>query len=86
MMMGALLILFAYRKNESAATTEIRNKAVRNAMFLSVFIVFGMMFYKVFIGDVVSVDQSSFLTFLIINVICLEFRLKKAQVDSMFKR
>ena len=86
MMMGSLFILFAYTKKETAATTEIRNKATRNAMFLTVFIVFAMMLYKVFVGDVVTVDHSSFLTFLIVNIICLEFGLKKAQVDSMFKR
>lgn len=86
MMMGSLLILFAYTKEETKATIEIRNTATRNAMFITVFIVFGMMLYKVFVGDVVSVDQSSFLTYLIINIICLEFGLKKAKVDAMFKR
>ncbi len=86
MMMGALLILFAYNKKEAPATLEIRNKATRNAMFITVFIVFSMMFFKVFNGDAVSVDQSSFLTFLIVNIICLEFGIKKAQADSMFKR
>lgn len=86
MMMGSLLILFAYTKHETSATKEIRNNATRNAMFITVFIVFGMMLYKVFVGDVVSVDQSSFLTYLIINIICLEFGIKKAKVDAMFKR
>ncbi len=86
MMMGALFILFAYTKKETAATTEIRNKATRNAIFLTIFIVFATMLYKVFMGDIVTVDSSSFLTFLIVNVLCLEFGLKKAQIDSMFKR
>ncbi len=86
MMIGALFILFAYKKKETAATTEIRNKATRNAIFLTVFIVFATMLYKVAVGDIVTVDSSSFLTFLVVNVLCLEFGLKKAQVDSMFKR
>ena len=37
-------------------------------------------------GDVINVDTSSFLTFLIFNVLCLEFGLKKALVDRFFKR
>ncbi len=32
------------------------------------------------------VDTSSFLTFLVFNVLCLEFGLKKALVDRFFKR
>ena len=36
MMLGALMILFALTKGECKATEEIRNKATRNAMFLTV--------------------------------------------------
>ena len=36
--------------------------------------------------DVINVDTSSFLTFLVFNVLCLEFGLKKALVDRFFKR
>ena len=35
MMLGALMILFALTKGECKATEEIRNKATRNAMFLT---------------------------------------------------
>lgn len=86
MMMGALMIIFALVKNENNETEKIRNQAVRNAMFLTVLYVFGGMLYRVAIGDLLSVDSSSFLIFLIINVLCLEFGIKKSSVDRLFKR
>ncbi len=86
MMAGALMIIFALSKNENRETEQIRNTAVRNAIFLTFLFVFGGMLWRVYQGDVVNVDTSSFLTFLIINVICLEFGMKKAMVDRIFKR
>ena len=86
MMLGALMIIFALTKGESKQTEQIRNKAVRNAMFLTVLFVFGGMLYRVAQGDLMSVDSSSFLIFLIFNVLCLEFGIKKATVDALFKR
>ena len=73
-------------KGECKATEEIRNKATRNAMFLTVLFIFGGMLYRVAQGDIMSVDSSSFLIFLIMNVLCLEFGIKKATVDNLFKR
>ena len=81
MMLGALMILFALTKGECKATEEIRN-----AMFLTVLFIFGGMLYRVAQGDIMSVDSSSFLIFLIMNVLCLEFGIKKATVDNLFKR
>lgn len=86
MMLGALMILFALTKGECKETEEIRNKATRNAMFLTVLFIFGGMLYRVAQGDIMSVDSSSFLIFLIMNVLCLEFGIKKATVDNLFKR
>lgn len=86
MMAGALMILFALNKNESKQIEQIRNSSTRNAIFLTVLFVFGGMLYRVMKGDVTSVDTSSFLIFLIINVLCLEYGIKKAAVDSLFKR
>ena len=86
MMMGALMILFALTKSESKETEQIRNKATRNAIFLTVLFVFGGMLYRVALGDLLTVDSSSFLIFLILNVLCLEFGIKKATVDRLFKR
>ena len=84
MMIGALMILFAFTKNESKETEQIRNQATRNAIFLTVLFIFGGMLYRVWKGDIV--DTSSFLIFLILNVLCLEFGIKKATVDRLFKR
>ena len=86
MIIGALMILFAFTKNENHETEQIRNRATRNAIFITVLFIFGGMLYRVATGDLVTVDTSSFLTFLIINVLCLEFGLKKATVDKIFKR
>lgn len=85
MMLGALMILFALTKNESNETEAIRNKATRNAIFITVFYIFGGMLYRVWMGDVAAIDSSSFLIFLILNVLCLEFGIKKAAVDRLFK-
>ena len=86
MMLGAMMILFAFTKNESKETEQIRNQATRNAIFLTVLFIFGGMLYRVWKGDIMSVDTSSFLIFLILNVLCLEFGIKKATVDRLFKR
>ena len=86
MMLGAVMILFALSRNEGRETEIIRNKATRNAIFLTVLFLFGGMLYRVATGDIMTVDTSSFLIFLIINVLCLEFGMKKAQVDKIFKR
>ena len=86
MMLGAMMILFAFTKNESKETEQIRNQATRNAIFLTVLFIFGGMLYRVWKGDIMSVDTSSFLIFLILNILCLEFGIKKATVDRLFKR
>ena len=86
MMLGAMMILFAFTKTESKETEQIRNKATRNAIFLTVLFIFGGMLYRVWKGDIMSVDTSFFLIFLILNILCLEFGIKKATVDRLFKR
>ena len=86
MIVGALMIIFALSKSESRETEQIRNSATRNAIFLTVLFVFGGMLYRVATGDLITVDTSSFLTFLIMNVLCLEFGMKRAMVDKIFKR
>ena len=53
MIVGALMILFAFSKNESRETEQIRNLATRNAIFLTVLFVFGGMLYRVATGDLV---------------------------------
>lgn len=58
----------------------------RVGIFLTVLFIFGGMLYRVAQGDLLSVDSSSFLIFLILNVLCLEFGIKKATVDRLFKR
>ena len=50
MMAGCLLIIFALSKNESRETEQIRNSAVRNAIFLTFLFVFGGMLWRVMQG------------------------------------
>jgi len=85
MILGALMILFALTKDETKETEQIRNKATRNAIFLTVLFIFGGMLYRLAKGDTFSMDTSSFLIFLILNVLCLEFGIKKALLDRLFK-
>ena len=84
--LGAMMIIFALSRNEGRETEIIRNKATRNAIFLTVLFLFGGMLYRVATGDIMTVDTSSFLIFLIINVLCLEFGMQKARIDKIFKR
>ncbi|MCD7899928.1 MAG: hypothetical protein LUH22_08640 [Bacteroides sp.] len=86
MMCGAILILLALSKNESFETEKIRIAAIRNAVFLTFIFIFGGMIYRFAIGDVVTIDTSSFLIFMIFNVLCLEFGMKKSVIDKIFKK
>ena len=85
MMMGALMIIFALSRHESDETEKIRSRATRNAIFLTVLFVFGGMVYRVAKGDVLTVDTSSFLIFLLLDVLCVEFGIKKSAIDRAFK-
>ncbi|MDL2305796.1 hypothetical protein LJC72_10735 [Bacteroides sp. OttesenSCG-928-D19] len=82
MMAGALMILLALTKNESFETEKIRIKAMRNAVFITFIIIFFSMLYRVAIGDIQNFDTSSFVVFLIVNVLCLEFGMKKDQINK----
>ena len=86
MILGAVFILFALSKHESVNTEKIRSTATRNAIFLTIAYLFVSTFYKVFTGAPVGGNSSTFLIFLILNVLCLEFGMKKAQAEKMFKK
>lgn len=86
MIMGCLMILMAISKKESIETEMIRVTAIRRAVFITVIIIFFTMLYKVAIRDITSIDSASFLIFLIINVICLEYGMKKADIDKILKK
>lgn len=86
MMLGALMILLALNKNESPATEKIRVQAIRQAVFITILFVFINMLYRVAIKDPNTADSTSFLIFMIINVLCLEFGIIKARINTIFKR
>lgn len=86
MIAGALMILLALSKNETMATEQIRIKAIRQAVFLTCFFVFANMLYRVAKQEPNTVDSTSFLVFLIFNVLCLEYGMAKQRIDAMFKK
>ncbi|NDV66432.1 hypothetical protein [Bacteroides sp. 224] len=86
MMAGALMILLALTKNENLETEKIRIKAMRNAVFLTLIFIFGGMLYHIAQKDITYVDSTSFLIFLIMNILTLEYGFKKATMDKMFKK
>lgn len=86
MIVGLLMILLAYTKNENEETEVIRVKAMRNAFFITIIYIFVSMLFRLYKGSIELMDTSSFLIFMAMNVICLEFGIKKAVVDKIFKR
>lgn len=86
MAMGCLMIIFAFSKEENREIEEGRNRAVRNAMFITVLILFFNMVYRVYTRDLTSVDSSTFLIFLIANVLCVEYEINRVRIKNMFKR
>ena len=86
MIVGLLMILLAYTKNENEETEVIRVKAMRNAFFITIIYIFVSMLFRLYKGSNELMDTSSLLIFMEMNVICLEFGIKKAVVDKIFKR
>ncbi|MDO4186980.1 MAG: hypothetical protein Q4D30_10950 [Bacteroidales bacterium] len=86
MVMGCLMIIFAFSKEENREIEQGRNRAVRNAMFITVIILFCNMVYRVYTCDLTSVDSSTFLIFLIANVLCVEYEINRVRVKNLFKR
>ena len=86
MMMGCLMIIFAFSKDETREIEQGRNRAVRNAIFFTVLILFCNMVYRVYVGDITSVDSSTFLIFLIANVLCVEYEINRVRIRNLFKR
>jgi len=86
MIMGCLMIIFAFTKDETREIEQGRNRAVRNAIFITVLILFCNMVYRTYVRDLTSVDSSTFLIFLIANVLCVEFEINRVRVRNLFKR
>lgn len=76
MIFAALFILLAINKNESKCLEKVRITAMRRAVYITVVFIFGSMLYHVAAKDITSSETSTFLIFLLFNVICLEFGVK----------
>lgn len=85
MMFGSLMVLLALTKKESAETEQIRIISTRAAVFITVIFLFVATLLHITQKHLMDVGTSSFLIFLIINVLCLEFNLKKAAIEKNFK-
>jgi hypothetical protein len=83
---GALMILLAFTKDESEQTEKIRIRAMRQAVFITALFIFIYMLYHVSTGKINFSNSASFIVFLVFNVVCLEFGLIKSRVDKHFKR
>lgn len=86
MIAGLLMVLLAYTKTENEETEKIRINAMRNALWLTIAYVLISMLVRLYYGNISSPDTSSFIIFMAINVICLEYGIKKAKIDKFFKR
>ena len=86
MIIGMLMILLARTKDENEATDRIRIKSMRYAFFLTILFIFLNMVYRLAKGDALSADSSAFIVYMAMNVLCLEFNIKKAKVDKIFKK
>lgn len=86
MIVGLLMVLLAYTKNENAEAEKIRINAMRNALWVTIAYVLISMLVRLYNGNISSPDTSSFIIFMAINVICLEYGIKKAKIDKFFKR
>ncbi len=86
MIIGLLMILLARTKDENAETDRIRIKSMRYAFFLTILFIFLNMVYHLAKEDMLSADSSAFIVYMAMNVLCLEFNIKKAKVDKMFKK
>lgn len=84
MMLGLLMILAAYAKNENEETERIRIKAMRYAVFITAIYIFINMLVVLHKGEPSLIPSSTFLIFLAINAICQEFGIIKASIDKMF--
>ena len=85
MMAGLLMILLALHPDENAGTERIRTRAMRQAFACTLIYLLLNMLIRVSKGDPHLTDTSSFLVFMAIQVLCLEYGLKKAAIEKAFK-
>ena len=83
---GLLMILLARNEHEDTETGIIRIKAMRNGFFLTILFIFGNMVYKLCDPSSAFADSSSFIIFMAMNVLCLEFGIKKAKAKKLFRK
>lgn len=86
MIVGLLMILLARTRNENADTEFIRIKAMRSGFFLTILFLFGNMVYKLYDPSSSFAESSSFIIFMVMNVLCLEYGIKKAKAENLFRK
>lgn len=83
---SACLILFAYNREEDKTIEKLRSLAARDGILLTTFFLFGGMLYHIYTQDSITLDTSSFLIFLILQVLSLEYRTKKYKIEKKFQK
>ena len=78
---GALMLFFSRRKNEGELIEKLRVKSLGFSLILTFIYLFMMLVYHLSIGDVGYVDSSSFLIFIVISDICLEYFVVKSNYN-----
>jgi len=86
MMIGAFMIFFAYTADENDETSRLRGQAARNAILITIVFIFGTMIYRVYKHDFHTATSSTFLIYLLIQVLCWEFELNKRRINELFKK
>lgn len=81
-MVSALLLFFSKRKSEGENTEKLRAKSLNASLLLTFIYLFISLIYHLSIGDVNHIDSSSFLMFLIISDICLEYFVVKSNYNK----
>lgn len=72
-MFGALLLFFSRRRKEPDQVEKYRVKSVKLSIFFTFLFLFLLHVYHFCIGETTYTDSSSFLIFLIVANICMEF-------------
>lgn len=86
MMIGAFMIFFAYTADENEEVSRLRGQAARNAILITIVFIFGTMIYRVYKHDFHAATSSTFLIYLLIQVLCWEFELNKRRINELFKK
>lgn len=80
------MVFLAKVKDEGEQTSRIRIRAVGYALYLLCIYYVIMLAKGVYQGNLEEADNSVVIVYMVFNVICLEYGIKKSRVDKLFKK